>query len=258
MLCSSQLGTDRCCLQLCRVLRMARIPKQAHSSSSAHGKHFIIMARFPKNPGPIPKEETPWRGLLLQVLWRRMCTCRWCLVLGASLLWWGWRRLVCSSCHRWGLAPQGMQVGALCTSNVYIHSGVALIDVCHRKRARLLRVCWARGRTAGRAHVTLLPPLVGLFVLLCAAPQETEQQMRELAGQLSMHAAGMNTQHVSTGCIPAEALASVRQDFASQTEALMPGKPAQVLAKIVDGKVAKWLKEVRRVRVGRSPQQPGA
>lgn len=103
-----------------------------------------------------------------------------------------------------------------------------------------------------------LPPLLNLFVLLlCAAPQEAEQQMRELAGQLSMHAAGMNTQHVSAGSIPAEALASVRQDFASQTEALMPGKPAQVLAKVVEGKVAKWLKEVRRVgvRVGCSLQQ---
>ena len=59
-----------------------------------------------------------------------------------------------------------------------------------------------------------------------------------------MHAAGMNTQHVSTNSIGQDVLASVRQDFQSQTEALMPGKPAQVLAKIVDGKVAKWLKEV--------------
>lgn len=74
--------------------------------------------------------------------------------------------------------------------------------------------------------------------------QETEQQMTELAGQLSMHAAGMNTQHVSASSISQDVLASVRQDFASQTEALMPGKPAQVLNKIVDGKVAKWLKEV--------------
>lgn len=68
--------------------------------------------------------------------------------------------------------------------------------------------------------------------------------MSELAGQLSMHAAGMNTQHVSASSISQDVLASVRQDFASQTEALMPGKPAQVLNKIVDGKVAKWLKEV--------------
>jgi hypothetical protein len=76
--------------------------------------------------------------------------------------------------------------------------------------------------------------------------QDTEQQMSQLASQLSMHAAGMNTQQVSAGSIPPNVMASVRQDFASQTEALMPGKPAQVLNKIIDGKVAKWLKEVSR------------
>lgn len=75
---------------------------------------------------------------------------------------------------------------------------------------------------------------------------EAEQQMSQLASQLSMHAAGMNTQHVSADSIPSSVMASVRQDFASQTEALMPGKPAQVLNKIIDGKVAKWLKEVSR------------
>jgi elongation factor Ts len=74
--------------------------------------------------------------------------------------------------------------------------------------------------------------------------QDTQQQLSELASQLSMHAAGMNTQHVSAGSIGEDVLTSVRQDFQSQTEALMPGKPAQVLAKVVDGKVAKWLKEV--------------
>jgi translation elongation factor EF-Ts len=81
--------------------------------------------------------------------------------------------------------------------------------------------------------------LILVFVL-----QDTNQQLSELASQLSMHTAGMNTQHVSAGNIGQDVLASVRQDFQSQTEALMPGKPAQVLAKIVDGKVAKWLKEV--------------
>lgn len=68
----------------------------------------------------------------------------------------------------------------------------------------------------------------------------------ELASQLAMHAAGLNTQHVSSSSIPPEVLSAVRDDFATQTEALMPGKPAAVLSKIVEGKVAKWIKEVRR------------
>jgi translation elongation factor EF-Ts len=69
--------------------------------------------------------------------------------------------------------------------------------------------------------------------------------MSQLAAQLSMHAAGMNTQHVSAGSIPQAVMEAVRRDFASQTAALMPDKPKQVLAKVVEGKVAKWLKEVR-------------
>lgn len=60
-----------------------------------------------------------------------------------------------------------------------------------------------------------------------------------------MHCAGMNTQHISAAATTADVMAAVRSDFASQTEALMQGKPAAVLAKVVDGKVAKWLKEVR-------------
>jgi elongation factor Ts len=74
--------------------------------------------------------------------------------------------------------------------------------------------------------------------------QDAVQQLSELAGQLAMHSAGMHTQHVSSSSIPAAELAALRADFASQTEALMQGKPAAVLAKVVDGKLAKWLKEV--------------
>lgn len=46
--------------------------------------------------------------------------------------------------------------------------------------------------------------------------QATEQQMSELASQLAMHAAGMNTQHVEASSIPGPVMEAVRQDFASQ------------------------------------------
>lgn len=75
--------------------------------------------------------------------------------------------------------------------------------------------------------------------------QDTAPQLSQLASQLAMHAAGMHTQHVSADSVPPAVLEMVRQDFATQTQALMPDKPAAVLSKIVDGKVSKWLKEVR-------------
>jgi translation elongation factor EF-Ts len=59
-----------------------------------------------------------------------------------------------------------------------------------------------------------------------------------------MHSAGMNSQFISRQAMPQAALEAARADLASATEAQMPGKPAEVLAKIVDGKVAKWCKDV--------------
>jgi translation elongation factor EF-Ts len=62
-----------------------------------------------------------------------------------------------------------------------------------------------------------------------------------------MHTAGMNSQFVSRQDMPQAALDAARADLASATEAQMTGKPAEVLAKIVDGKVAKWCKDVSAV-----------
>jgi translation elongation factor EF-Ts len=48
--------------------------------------------------------------------------------------------------------------------------------------------------------------------------------------------------------VSAAALDAARADLASATEAQMPGKPAEVLAKLVDGKVAKWFKDVSGIK----------
>jgi translation elongation factor EF-Ts len=59
-----------------------------------------------------------------------------------------------------------------------------------------------------------------------------------------MHSAGLNSQFISRQAMPQAAFDAARADLASATEAQMAGKPADVLAKIVDGKVAKWCKDV--------------
>jgi len=51
-------------------------------------------------------------------------------------------------------------------------------------------------------------------------------------------------QYISQQHMSQSALAALHEDFLTQTEATMPGKAAAVLAKIVDGKVAKWCREV--------------
>jgi translation elongation factor EF-Ts len=51
-------------------------------------------------------------------------------------------------------------------------------------------------------------------------------------------------QYISQQKIPAAALADLRDNFLTQTAATMPDKPTEVLAKIVEGRLAKWCKEV--------------
>ncbi|WIA16906.1 hypothetical protein OEZ85_013833 [Tetradesmus obliquus] len=74
--------------------------------------------------------------------------------------------------------------------------------------------------------------------------QAVQAQLQQLGSNLAMHSAGMASQFISRQAMPAAALAAARTDFESATAAQMPGKPAEVLAKIVDGKVAKWCKDV--------------
>eukprot|EP00775_Hariotina_reticulata_P010725 gene10725-10882_t len=73
--------------------------------------------------------------------------------------------------------------------------------------------------------------------------QDVASELSELGQHLAMHSAGMNTQYISQQHMPAAALAALRDDFFTQTEATMPNKPAEVLTKIVEGKLAKWCKE---------------
>lgn len=97
---------------------------------------------------------------------------------------------------------------------------------------------------------------VCLFGVLLHCPLQPERdELGTLASELAMHAAGLGTQHISRERIDASVLAATRADLASATAAQMPGKPAAVLEKIVDGKLAKWCKEVRRARVA-SGHQP--
>jgi translation elongation factor EF-Ts len=80
---------------------------------------------------------------------------------------------------------------------------------------------------------------VRLFLL-----QAAQAELLQLGSNLAMHSAGMSSQFISRQAMPQAALDAARADLASATEAQMPGKPAEVLAKIVDGKVAKWCKDV--------------
>jgi hypothetical protein len=72
-------------------------------------------------------------------------------------------------------------------------------------------------------------------------PQAIQAQAQELASGLAMHAVGMRTQYLSRKAVPAEVLQREREVLAAQAAA--SGKPAAVVAKMVEGRLGKFFEE---------------
>jgi len=68
------------------------------------------------------------------------------------------------------------------------------------------------------------------------------ETFREFAKQIAMHIAASKPEVVSSSEVNAEMMASQRRIFEGQ--AAESGKPENIVAKMVDGKMAKWLKDI--------------
>ena len=66
------------------------------------------------------------------------------------------------------------------------------------------------------------------------------ERFGELLRDLAIHVAAMSPQFVDRNAVPAEQIDALRTEFQA---AVPPGKPAEVAAKIVDGKLNKWFEE---------------
>ena len=65
-------------------------------------------------------------------------------------------------------------------------------------------------------------------------------QFGDLARDIAMHVAAMSPQYVDRAAVPAEVLAAATEELRA---AVPPGKPPEIVAKIVDGKLNKWYEE---------------
>jgi elongation factor Ts len=65
------------------------------------------------------------------------------------------------------------------------------------------------------------------------------ESFAELVRDVAMHIAAMPVKYVSRDQVPEEELAPLRAEFAKAAE----GKPANVIDRIVDGKMNKWYEE---------------
>jgi elongation factor Ts len=67
----------------------------------------------------------------------------------------------------------------------------------------------------------------------------------ELAKQVAMHIAAVNPQYVSTNDVPAEVVEKEKEIFTAQ--AAESGKPAEIIEKMIVGRIRKFLAEISLV-----------
>jgi elongation factor Ts len=103
------------------------------------------------------------------------------------------------------------------------------------------------GRIAAEGLIGHYIHMGGRVAVLCEINCETDfvsrgEEFKALCEDVSMQIAAMNPQYVRAEEIPAEDLARQTEIFTAQV--IDEGKPANIAPKIVEGKIAKWKKEV--------------
>lgn len=96
---------------------------------------------------------------------------------------------------------------------------------------RFTRFAADRGRLAGYVHGRKIGVLV-----------EIEGGDETLAKDIALHVAASKPEYVSKDQVPADAIAEGKAIFAEQAQA--SGKPANIVAKMVEGRVNKYLNEI--------------
>jgi len=100
-------------------------------------------------------------------------------------------------------------------------------------------------RSANEGLVTSYIHSGGKIGVLVEVNSETDFVARnpkflELSRDIAMHIAAMSPQYLDRASVPEDVVAKVREEFRA---AVPPGKPPEVAAKIVEGKLNKWYEE---------------
>lgn len=96
---------------------------------------------------------------------------------------------------------------------------------------------------------------VGVLIEVGCEKAETQEAdaFKELARDLSLHVAACNPQYLTSDEVPSEEVTSEKEIFAKQVE----GKPAEIVDRIVEGKIKKYFGEICLIEQGfvREPKQ---
>ncbi|HEX2527665.1 MAG TPA: translation elongation factor Ts [Geminicoccus sp.] len=122
-----------------------------------------------------------------------------------------------------------------------ITNGIAVIgENMSLRRTAMISV--ADGVVAGYMHGQLAPNLGKIGVLVGLQSTGDKAKLAEIGKQIAMHVAATNPQSVSTDNLDPALIARERAIFADQAAA--SGKPANIIEKMVDGRIRKFYEEV--------------
>ncbi len=151
--------------------------------------------------------------------------------------------------------PKAEEIKALreATSAPMLDCRKALVDAeGDPDKAKALLIERGASQAAKKAERTAKEGLIASYVhaggkigALVEVNSETDFVARnpkfvELSRDVAMHVAAMSPQYLDRESVPPEVVAELREEFAAGVPA---GKPAEIGAKIVDGKLNKWFEE---------------
>jgi elongation factor Ts len=122
-----------------------------------------------------------------------------------------------------------------------ITNGIAVIGENMTLR-RTAMISVGDGVVAGYIHNQLAPNLGKIGVLVGLQSTGDQARLAEIGKQIAMHVAATNPQSVSTADLDPALIARERAIFADQAAA--SGKPANIIEKMVDGRIRKFYEEV--------------
>ena len=130
--------------------------------------------------------------------------------------------------------PSGGTVGEVLTNNI-----ATIGENQTLRRARRLSV--NKGAVVAYVHNQVTPGMGKIGVLIALESEAPADKLEALGKQLAMHVAAAFPLALNEAGIPADMIERERK-IASE-KAAESGKPAEVIAKMVDGSVAKFVKE---------------
>lgn len=107
---------------------------------------------------------------------------------------------------------------------------------------RLAKLSTQNGVVAGYMHGATAPNMGKIGVLVCLEGQGDTAKLQELAKKIAMHVAAANPEYLSIADVPSEALD--REKSVLREQAAQSGKPADVIEKMMEGRIRKFYEEV--------------